>query len=222
MKKTAYIIVYLLISLCLFSCNKSSRKEETKGTLAKIETAYGNITVVLYDETPLHRDNFLKLINDSTYKNFLFHRVVDDFMIQAGTTSPDSSATTIQSEVANTYPRYYNKRGALGAPRWDGDRNPKKESESQQFYIVTGKRFYTQGLDDLEAERTEEGFPISYTEEQRQTYSTIGGAPHLDGEYTVFGEVIEGMDVVDKIASVKVNSAHRPLKNIKLKMSIEK
>lgn len=222
MKKSPYIIVYLLIAICFFSCNKSSDRKDIKGTIVKIETAYGNITVVLYNETPLHRDNFLKLINDSTYKDFLFHRVVNDFMIQAGTISPDSSAITIQSEVSNNYPKYYNKRGALGAPRWDGDRNPKKESESRQFYIVTGKRFYTQGLDDLEAERAEDGSLISYNEEQRQTYSTIGGAPHLDGEYTVFGEVIDGMDVVDKIASVKVNSVHRPLKNIKLKMSVEK
>lgn len=218
MRKNIFSYIYLLITLLICSCNNHPK---ATGTIVEIETYYGNITIRLFDETPLHRDNFLKLINDSTYKDFLFHRVVDNFIIQGGVLIPDSTIATIKSEIENSYPTHYNKRGALGAPRWDGDKNPNKESDSQQFYIVTGKRFYDESLDNIESDR--EGYaPIKYTPEQRETYKTIGGAPHLDGEYTVFGEVIDGMETVDKIASAKKNSMNRPLKDIGLKIIIKK
>lgn len=216
MRKLLYIIAILVIAV---SCNN---KQSETGTIVTIQTNYGNIKIRLYDETPLHRDNFLKLINDSTYKDFLFHRVVKDFIIQAGDLVPDSTITTIPSEINGTYPKYFHKRGALGAPRWGEDKNPKKESDAHQFYIVTGKKFFSTSIQELEDERREESNQPPYTEEQKKVYETIGGAPHLDGEYTVFGEVVDGMDVIDKIEQVKVNDANRPLKNIRMKINIEK
>lgn len=218
MRKNILIYTCILIALIINSCGNTPKE---KGTIIEIKTSYGNINIRLFDETPLHRDNFLKLINDSTYENFLFHRVIKDFIIQGGTTTPDSSIATIQPEIKNVYPTYFNRRGALGAPRWDGDKNPDKESDSQQFYIVTGKRFYDWALDNIESERVVHA-PIIYTTEQRDTYKKVGGAPHLDGEYTVFGEVIDGMDVIDRIASVKTNEANRPLQDIRMKITIKK
>lgn len=190
-------------------------------TLVLIDTDMGKIKVKLYNETPLHRDNFIKQINDKTYEGLLFHRVIKQFMIQAGdVTSKDAPIEkelgsgdlgyTIPAEIV--YPKYFHKAGALCAARTSDDENPEKASSATQFYIVTGKFFTEMELDKMEKEKN-----IQLTPEQRHAYMHLGGAPHLDGKYTVFGEVVSGMKTVDKIQFVQTNEKDRPLKNIKIK-----
>ena len=186
----------------------------------------GNIVVRLYDDTPRHRDNFVKLAQDGTYDGTLFHRVIKDFMIQAGDpTSKDAPqgkalgtgdvGYTIPAEFV--YPKYFHKRGALSAARQSDQVNPKKESSGCQFYIVTGKvmRLQDELIAQAEAE-VDQLPPFTFTPEQREAYTTVGGAPHLDGEYTVFGEVEEGMDVVDKIQRVKTDRRDRPTDDVRI------
>ncbi|MFV0468526.1 MAG: peptidylprolyl isomerase [Dysgonomonas sp.] len=245
---------------------------EAKEKLVLIETTCGNIKIKLYDETPLHRDNFLKLVKNGTYKDVLFHRVIKDFMIQAG--DPDSrtasdSAMLGEGDLEYTIPaefrlpNLFHKKGALAAARQADNVNPKKESSASQFYIVTGKIFSEDQLQQMEKQRferlkqsifnelqtvsrdsikslyasgdksalsdlrsklqteTEEKANIRkqetiFTPEQRNIYTSIGGTPHLDGAYTVFGEVVEGMDIVDKIQNAAVNGHDRPLENIRI------
>lgn len=184
-----------------------------------IETNYGKIVVMLYDGTPIHRDNFMKLAKEHYYDSLLFHRVIKGFVIQAGDpTSKYAPDTTLlgDSDLHYTLPaeimpeKYYHKRGAVGMAR---DDNPQKASSACQFYIVQGKI-----ADDstfIKARKRTGGYEIP--EEHKQVYRTIGGIPHLDSRYTVFGEVIEGMDVVDKIASVKTDKNDRPVKDVRIK-----
>ncbi len=177
---------------------------------AIITTTYGKISLVLYDKTPQHRDNFVKLAKAHFYDSTLFHRVIPEFMIQGG--DPDSKNAPKDKmlgggDIGYTVPAefvdaYYHKRGALAAAR---DNNPQKASSGCQFYIVVGKKFTDTELDNLEKRN---GKP--FTAEQRETYKTIGGTPHLDHGYTVYGEVTKGMDVVDKIVNVPRNGADRP------------
>lgn len=232
----------------------------------KIQTTLGDITVRLYDETPLHRDNFLKLVKEQFYDGTLFHRVIKGFMIQGG--DPESREAkpgaqygtggpgyTIEAEIK---PGLFHKRGALAAARLGDDMNPERRSSGSQFYIVWGK-VYNEGQmaglakqmemmaqqtifsrlaaenkarimemrrnrdqagllalqDELvaraKAEAKEQG---GLSEEQKQIYSTLGGTPHLDGQYTVFGEVVEGLDVVEKIQSVKTLRGDRPVEDV--------
>lgn len=230
----------------------------------------GNIVVKLYNETPKHRDNFIKLVKEGVYDSTLFHRVIKDFMIQAGDpkskTAPDTARLgggdmpyTIPAEFN---PNLFHKRGALAAARKGDDVNPEKESSGCQFYIVVGHKFSRPELENLEDQmnqaRLDTAFQIlarkhmkeiyklrkaedegglmmlqdqlereaeaqvakepvvKFTPEQIETYTTIGGTPHLDGNYTVFGEVIEGMDVVDKINAVKTGKADRPVENVRI------
>lgn len=194
---------------------------QEKETLVLIDTDMGKIKVKLYNETPQHRDNFIKLINEGRYDGLIFHRIIKQFMVQGGdVTSKDAPIDkslgdgdlgyTVPAEIV--YPKYFHKRGALCAARTGDDTNPERASSATQFYIVTGKFFTDMELDKKEAE---EG--IKYTPEQREAYKIQGGAPHLDNKYTVFGEVVKGQDVVDKMHLVATNEKDRPLKNIKIK-----
>ena len=194
---------------------------QEKETLVLIDTDMGKIKVKLYNETPQHRDNFIKLINEGRYDGLIFHRIIKQFMVQGGdVTSKDAPIDkplgdgdlgyTVPAEIV--YPKYFHKRGALCAARTGDDTNPERASSATQFYIVTGKFFTDMELDKKEAE---EG--IKYTPEQREAYKIQGGAPHLDNKYTVFGEVVKGQDVVDKMHLVATNDKDCPLKNIKIK-----
>ena len=276
------ILLICLAFIALTACNAGSKRqtnhhmENEKRTLVKLETTMGNITVALYNETPKHRDNFIKLVKEGVYDSTLFHRVIKQFMIQAG--DPDSknasdTAMLGSGDVGYTIPaefnpKFFHKKGVLAAARQGDDVNPEKASSGCQFYIVTGRKFTEPQLlgmenkineqreealfdslarqhmkeiykmrkagdnaglleleDTLEAQAREladKEEKFRFTPEQIKAYSTIGGAPHLDGSYTVFGEVTEGMEVVDNIEIAKTNRADRPIENIRiLKASIQ-
>ncbi len=265
-----YTICIITIAICGFTaCNKKNKNME--GTVLLLETTKGDIRLRLFDDTPKHRDNIIKLAKEGFYDGTLFHRVIKDFMIQAGdpeskhasdtaTLGSGDTGYTIPAEFV--YPKYFHRRGVLSAARMGDDVNPNKESSGCQFYIVTGKVFKEAELDALESQMNQNMLhsefnrlarqhmkeiflmrknsdstglkklqdelieqaekivlqnPFRFTEEQRNAYKTVGGAPHLDGQYTVFGEVIEGMDVVNRIQDVKTNRADRPLENIVIK-----
>ena len=276
------ILLICLAFIALTACNAGSKRqtnhhmENEKRTLVKLETTMGNITVALYNETPKHRDNFIKLVKEGVYDSTLFHRVIKQFMIQAG--DPDSknasdTAMLGSGDVGYTIPaefnpKFFHKKGVLAAARQGDDVNPEKASSGCQFYIVTGRKFTEPQLlgmenkineqreealfdslarqhmkeiykmrkagdnagllelqDTLEAQAREladKEEKFRFTPEQIKAYSTIGGAPHLDGSYTVFVEVTEGMEVVDNIEIAKTNRADRPIENIRiLKASIQ-
>ena len=271
MKKATVVLLTILV--CGFVACKSDKKakdmsEETK---LKIETTAGDIVVKLYNETPQHRDNFIKLAENGTYEGTLFHRVIKDFMIQAG--DPDSKNAskgqmlgagdvgyTVPAEFV--YPKYFHKKGALSAARQGDNVNPQKASSGCQFYIVTGKVYSDSALLSMEQQMNQMRFnnlfntlaskhakdiykmrkagdqeglmnlqdtliaqvekqlagqpEFRFTPEQVKAYTTVGGTPHLDGKYTVFGEVLEGMDVVDKIQRVKTDRNDRPEEDVKI------
>lgn len=276
------ILLICLAFIALTACSAGSKKqtnhhmENEKRTLVKLETTMGNITVALYNETPKHRDNFIKLVKEGVYDSTLFHRVIKQFMIQAG--DPDSknasdTAMLGSGDVGYTIPaefnpKFFHKKGVLAAARQGDDVNPEKASSGCQFYIVTGRKFTEPQLlgmenkineqheealfdslarqhmkeiykmrkagdnagllelqDTLEAQAREPADKeekFRFTPEQIKAYSTVGGAPHLDGSYTVFGEVTEGMEVVENIEIAKTNRADRPVENIRiLKASIQ-
>ena len=269
--KRNFILLLTILACTLAGCKPGQKKDGNmeNETKLKIETSAGDIVVKLYNETPRHRDNFIKLAQDGTYEGTLFHRVIKDFMIQAG--DPESKEApqgkmlgagdvgyTIPAEFV--YPRYFHKKGALSAARQGDNVNPEKASSGCQFYIVTGKVYSDSTLLDMERQmnqlRLNNAFqalvqknmktiyklrkdgnqdglldlqdsliaqaeaqvdkeePFRFTPEQVQAYTTVGGTPHLDGEYTVFGEVLEGMDVVDKIQQVKTDRNDRPEKDV--------
>lgn len=217
-------ILPILLAVSILSMQSQSRKQ--KATLVKIYTTEGNITVRLYDDTPLHKANFLRLVEQKTYEGLLFHRVIKEFMIQGG--DPQSRGAdslqilgsgslgyTVKAEIL--FPKYYHKRGALAAARTGDAANPLRESSASQFYIVTGKSFSDADLDMFEkrlSKMADTQGDFKYSEEQRRVYKTFGGAPHLDGSYTVFGEVVDGFDVVDKIENVPTRRGDRPRKDI--------
>lgn len=183
----------------------------------------GECIIMLYNETPLHRDNIISLIKKHVYEGSLFHRVIKDFMIQGG--DPDSKNAkqgellgngsvgyTIPAEFRDSL---FHKKGVLAAAR---DNNPEKASSGSQFYIVQGKKFTDAGLDSLEENRLHFKIPAW----QREVYKSIGGTPHLDKNYTVFGEVVMGFDMVDKIADVARDSNNRPVVDVKMSVSVLK
>ena len=224
MKKLYFLAIFLFASFLGNSqVSVKQQKESFKGTRVEMVTNYGRIVLLLYDETPLHRDNFIKLATNRVFDGLLFHRVIEKFMIQGGDpTSKDAEPGKMLGDGTLGYnipaefrPELFHKRGALCAAR-EGDMvNPKKESSASQFYIVQGRVWNTEELDNLQ-KRMKREIPA----EQRDVYTTIGGTPFLDGEYTVFGEVIEGMEVVDKIAAVKCDKNDRPLEDVRIEKVI--
>lgn len=209
----------LLLPALLLSCTLTFAQKYR----AVITTSYGNIELFLYDNTPRHRDNFVKLAKAHFYDGTLFHRVIPEFMIQGG--DPDSKnaapgAPLGEGDVGYRIPaeirdENIHKRGVLAAAR---DNNPDKSSSGCQFYITVGKKFTDESLDKM-AQRTKK----KYTPEQRELYKTAGGTPHLDGSYTVYGEVTKGMDIVDKIVNQPRNGMDRPNEDQKiLKVRVKK
>ncbi|MBB5397150.1 peptidylprolyl isomerase [Mucilaginibacter sp. AK015] len=212
MKKISILLVLLLTIATAFA-------KPPKNQYVRIKTSYGNVIIRLYNQTPLHRDNFIKLAKQGFYNGTLFHRVIQNFMIQGG--DPDSRDTTKNkpgAELGNGDLKYtvpaefrdslFHKRGVLAAAR---DDNPAKASSACQFYIVEGKRWTAGKLDTLEMTRLK-GRKIPGW--QRDIYTTVGGVPHLDQNYTVYGEVVSGIDMVDLIAAVKKDERDRPLTDI--------
>ncbi|SMO82743.1 Peptidyl-prolyl cis-trans isomerase (rotamase)-cyclophilin family [Saccharicrinis carchari] len=185
----------------------------------RIVTSMGNITIKLDNRTPVFRDNFIKLVSDQFYDSLLVHRVIHNFLIQTG--AADSKYADKDDIVGwqgpgydlktNVVPGLYHKRGAVAASKMPAERNPRNRSDGSQFYIVSGRLFTLDELKDLEKDKG-----IKFTQQQINTYTTLGGAPHLDGDYTVFGEVIGGMDVVDKIAAAKTYAVDRPVDDIRI------
>lgn len=272
-----YKSLFLLTIVLLFWSFSSPINQNP---IVVIKTKYGIIKVKLYNETPKHRDNFIKLVKEHYYDSLLFHRVINTFMIQGG--DPDSKHAQPGQILGNGGPNYtipaefvptlYHKRGALAAARKNDQINPTKASSGSQFYIVQGKVFTNEELDYIEQQininkkkqlieqmmntpeyswmktkfdsMIKSGNPnavqdflketnsivekemtkigkFQFTSQQRKLYTTIGGAPHLDGSYTVFGEVIEGMNVVDSIASVKRDKNDRPIEDIRMFIFLE-
>lgn len=284
----AYLMLMVSMLIALTSCaGETSRKpasgnaaqketitkmenKDTADVLVDITTTMGDIRVRLFGDTPRHRDNFVKLVKEGTYNGTLFHRVINEFMIQAG--DPDSKNAPagkmlgsgdlgyeIDAEIV--YPRHFHKRGAIAAARTGDQVNPEKRSSGCQFYIVTGRKFSEGQLGQLDRQmqhkqmqaifdrlakehrdsimtlrrnRDQAGLaalqdelvkqteaeaaknPARLTAEQREAYTTVGGAPHLDGDYTVYGEVVSGMDVVDKIEKVQTDSNDRPKEDVRI------
>ncbi|MGM0375856.1 MAG: peptidylprolyl isomerase [Bacteroidota bacterium] len=266
--------ISLLFSLLLIAgVSLTSCEEKTKKVL--IETPYGDMKIKLYEDTPEHRENFLKLAEEGFYDDLLFHRVIEGFMIQGG--DPESRDAGENEQLGSGgpgyklpaeihYPKHYHKKGALSAARQGDQANPERESSGSQFYIVQGQTYTEEELDKLEEQLTQrniqsrmfellephrdslmamqnrgnrEGFKslvdeveqeameemgdsakFSFTEEIRETYTTIGGTPMLDGTYTVFGEVEEGLSVIDSIADVATNNADRPLEDIPMEVEV--
>ncbi len=273
MNKLAFIFVFTGLFVNL-SCGLADNNKQEK--MVQIETEFGIIKVKLYNETPLHRDNFIKLTNDGFYTDLLFHRVIQGFMVQGG--DPNSKNVepgkilgggdlgyTIPAEIN---PKFFHRRGVLAAAREGDQRNPEKKSSASQFYILQGKVFRPGELDSLQTKLEEsrkmnmmqikvkaiepelnklasEGkqdeltarinairkavseeaaklAPIHFTEEQKKAYTTVGGYPSLDNNYTIFGEVTEGMDVIDKIAQQPTDQNNRPQKDIKFSIKMIK
>lgn len=210
-------LLFLFLSLCVLQASAAKPKNQ----YVKISTSKGECIIKLYNETPLHRDNFIKLAKQGTYNGTLFHRVIKAFMIQGG--DPDSKNAKPDSLLGNgdlgyTIPAefrdsLFHKKGVLAAAR---DNNPAKASSSCQFYIVQGKVWNDSTLNATEEKRLKFKIP----EWQRQVYKTIGGSPHLDRNYTVYGEVVKGLEMVDAIADEPTGKADRPKNDIKMTVTV--
>jgi len=205
---------------------KTNTKIVHKPVLVQISTNLGDIVIQLSDSTPLHRDNFVKLVQAHFFDSLLFHRVIQGFMIQGGDPESkyaDSTAMLGAGEApGDRIPAEFNttlihKKGALAAAR---DDNPMKASSNCQFYIVQGKKITDEQLNNIECNIRMENPSFYYTDAQRKIYKTLGGTPMLDQNYTVFGYVIKGLDVVDKIAAQPTNQNDRPLKNVRMKIKL--
>lgn len=211
----------LLVSFFLFAALGVSAQRNRK---VIISTDYGKMVIRLYDQTPLHRNNFIKLAKKHFYDSLLFHRVIQHFMIQGG--DPDSKRAVSGAQLGNGGVEYtipaefqldlFHKKGVIAAAR---DNNPAKASNGCQFYIVQGKKFTDGQLDTLEQTRLG-GRKIPL--DQREVYKTTGGVPHLDQNYTVFGEVMEGLEVIDSIAAVKTDKNNRPVQDVRMKVRLKR
>lgn len=236
MRQIRFLLVLLSATL-LISCSQSKaendalntdntelkKPKKTKNTeeMTKVllKTSMGDITIALYNETPQHKENFIKLVNEKFYDGVLFHRVIQNFMIQTG--DPDSKNAKAGQMLGSGGPGYtipaefvstlYHKRGAVAAARQGDNVNPQKASSGSQFYIVDGQKYDASMLN-----RIINSMGKTFNQQQINDYGTIGGAPFLDGDYTVFGEVVSGMDVVDKIAAVRKDGRDRPIEDIKI------
>lgn len=262
----------LLSAILLFQMCGLAQKNPT---MVLVETDFGNMKIELYDDTPLHRDNFIKLVNDGFYNGTLFHRVINGFMIQGGDPQSVSAGPNqrlgaggpgylVDAEIV--YPKHFHKKGALAAARQGDQGNPQRKSSGSQFYLVHGdtiqesylhqmEKMKTQQMEqaiftkyvmpfrnelvEMQKEGDEEGLKalmdklradaeseisaletFKFTSEQIEAYTTIGGTPQLDGDYTVFGEVVEGLEVIDKIAALETDQADRPITDVAVKLSI--
>jgi cyclophilin family peptidyl-prolyl cis-trans isomerase len=219
-------LFYLALLLFFISCSASRQSHSGKNTaMVKIETDSGTMVAKLYNQTPLHKNNFLKLVKEHFYDGLLFHRVIKDFMIQGGDPESKNAAPGVQlgegglkyTIAAEFDTSLFHKKGALAMAREGDDVNPQKASSSTQFYIVEGKP-----VTDAQMDSWENRFKIKIPENHRQVYRTIGGAPFLDMNYTVFGEVIDGLNVIDKIANVATDANNRPLKDVHMKITLLK
>lgn len=269
--KNLGVIVFVVLLAAVFSCGNT--KPQNNEAQILIKTEYGNIKIKLYDKTTEHKKNFEKLVNERFYDDLLFHRVIQNFMIQGGDPESKNAAPgkmlgggsldyTLPAEIL---PEYYHKRGAVAAARRGGPSNPEKRSSASQFYIVQGRTFSVGALDTLEMAKNQQlinemmreqltavqpeieqfranndregfnqkvaeirekvdsllevrGLGFKFSGKQREIYTTVGGYPSLDGDYTVFGEVVEGMDVVDKITALETDGNDRPLQDVKMKI----
>lgn len=281
MRRILLTFVACIGLLNAYSQAKTQPKDNKQDTYVTLTTSYGDIVIKLYNQTPKHRDNFIKLVKEGYFNGTLFHRVIKDFMIQGG--DPDSKTAAPGAMLGNGGPSYtipaefndslYHKRGALAAARTGDQMNPMRESSGSQFYIVQGKPATEQMLNQIENRNNQErmttmfnqmltrpenaelkkmidgfvkvgnqnelnyitaqvqpqlqasldqGGRYKYSPQAIKDYSTIGGTPHLDGQYTVFGEVISGMEVVDKISAVAVDQSARPTDNVAMTIKITK
>ncbi len=206
-------IILSILSLLLFACAKPGPQR------AIIETDMGDMEIELYDQTPLHRDNFVKLVKSNFYDDLLFHRVMPNFVIQGG--DPESRNASSETLLGGGGPGYQIK-AEIGAPHFRGtlaaarNQNPEKMSSGSQFYIVIGNK-----LTEAELDQWEQTKGIKYNPAQRAKYLADGGLPSLDGEYTVFGEVTSGMDIAEKIMNQPANQANRPLQDVKMKIRLK-
>lgn len=290
MKKILHLILlaFLTVSI-LISCNDAQNKTDEKNNetvndndnqtesnkndeiidaeFVLLETDFGNVKIKLYDETPKHKANFLKLANNNFFDNLLFHRVIKDFMIQGG--DPESKNAAPDAMLGNGGPGYqidaefndslFHKKGVIAAAREGDQINPLKKSSGSQFYIVQGKKYTDEELDYMEEQNSINKYIMTHSEVlieldsiqhtqdknaintffekikkkddfnlikipefKRKAYKETGGTPFLDNSYTVFGEVVEGLDVIDKIASVETKQGDRPVKDVKMKISVIK
>ena len=212
----------LLLFVTLFNLNTFAAKP--KDTYVKVSTTYGQVFIKLFNETPKHRDNFIKLAKEGTLNGTLFHRVIKGFMIQGG--DPTSKTATAGQSLgdgdlgytidAEFIPNLFHRKGVLAAAR---DNNPEKASSASQFYLVQGKKYTDAELDAVEKGRLA-GRKIPA--EQREIYKTVGGTPFLDQTYTVYGEVVKGLEMVDKIADLPVGVSNRPVEDVKMQVSLLK
>ncbi len=223
--KKCFLFIFVVFSLSSCSIFQKGGKNVSKVTRVKIETDSGVMIARLYNETPLHKNNFIHLVKDHFYDGILFHRVIDNFMIQGGDPTSKNAKPgevlgdggTKKTIAAEFRPELFHQIGALAAARESDDENPSKASSYSQFYIVEG-RVYS----DAELDQVEKRFNITIPAEHREVYKTVGGTPFLDQKYTVFGQVESGLDVIRKIASAKTDENNRPLKDIKMKITILK
>ena len=207
----------ILAALVLVGLTCQAQKATEKETVVVIKTSMGTIKAKLYNDTPKHRDNFIKLVNEGWYNGSPFHRVIKDFMIQGGQNA-DGRLDPGYRVPAEIKDNHFHKKGALAAARQPDQVNPQKASSGSQFYIVQGKVYDDRTLDMFESRMGK-----VFNARQHQAYKTVGGTPHLDGDYTVFGEVTEGLDIVDKIAAVKTGYMDVPVEAVTIiSVTIEK
>tara|TARA_B100001248_G_C27339858_1_gene435742 strand:+ start:160 stop:810 length:651 start_codon:yes stop_codon:yes gene_type:complete len=213
------------ILIAVFAITFNLLAQSQNRVKVKISTKYGDMVAELYDETSIHRDNFITLVKEGFYDGTLFHRVIPGFMIQGGDPVSKNDTTNIRignggpgyTLPAEFNPQFFHKKGALAAARMGDAVNPKKESSGSQFYIVEGQ-VYDNNTIDLFAQR----MGIEFSPSQKKAYTTVGGTPHLDANYTVFGELVEGLDIISKISNVTRDKNNLPKEKVIMNISIVK